>query len=208
MKEYIKGHWQQLLNFYLFANFAGWGVWKTYEYAVQGSLGYVEISFTIQSLILAFVILLRKPHKSVNANLFHQAVALAAFMSGAGFMGQPVSGGDLSRTISEIIIFMANIIGIVTLLNLGRSFGILIAFRELKSSGLYGVVRHPMYGTDILLRIGFLASHMNPVTILLFIFSTSCYLYRAVLEERYLCGYPEYKAYMEKVRYRFIPFVF
>ena len=94
------------------------------------------------------------------------------------------------------------------LLNLGRSFGILIAYREVKSRGLYGIIRHPMYATDILLRIGFTINHCTPFTVIAFIASTGCYVYRAILEERFLIQQPEYREYMHRVKYRFIPFVF
>jgi protein-S-isoprenylcysteine O-methyltransferase Ste14 len=100
------------------------------------------------------------------------------------------------------------VLGVVTLLNLGRSFGILIAFREVKSRGLYGIIRHPMYATDILLRMGFLINHFNLFILIVFIASTVCYVYRAILEERFLIYQPEYREYMHRVKYRFIPFVF
>jgi protein-S-isoprenylcysteine O-methyltransferase Ste14 len=122
-------------------------------------------------------------------------------------MGQPATGSLVAKQISQVVIFCANVLGVATLLNLGRSFGILIAFRELKSYGLYGRVRHPMYATDILLRIGFLINHFNLFTVLVFIISTGCYVYRAILEERFLSQQPEYREYMNRVRYRFIPFV-
>jgi protein-S-isoprenylcysteine O-methyltransferase Ste14 len=77
-----------------------------------------------------------------------------AFFSGAAFMGQASSGPPMARTISEILMVVSSLLGIVTLVALGKSFGILIAVREVKSSGIYSIVRHPMYATDILLRIG------------------------------------------------------
>jgi protein-S-isoprenylcysteine O-methyltransferase Ste14 len=100
------------------------------------------------------------------------------------------------------------VLGAVCLLNLGRSFGILIALREVKTGGLYSVVRHPMYGTDILLRIGFLVSHLNWRTAAVFVLSTACYVYRAFLEERFLSQGAEYREYVRRVPYRFLPRVY
>jgi protein-S-isoprenylcysteine O-methyltransferase Ste14 len=208
LKEFLKKHWQLLLNIYLFLNFAGWGIWQAYQYYLKGTLGYVEMSFTIQSLLVAVIFLIRKPHQVVNKNLLHQAVATIAFCSGAAFIGQPATGNPLTNHISQVVIFFANVLGVATVVNLGRSFGILIAFRELKSHGLYGIVRHPMYATDILLRIGFLINHTNLFTVIVFIISTGCYVYRAILEERFLIQTPGYREYMQRVKYRFIPFVF
>ena len=204
----MKKHRSLILNIYLFVNFAGWGLWQTYQYHLKGTLGYVEISFTIQSLLVGVIILIRKPHQAFHKNPLHQAIAIIAFCSGAAFMGQPATGNPLANQVSQVIIFCANVLGVVTLLNLGRSFGILIAYRELKSHGLYGMVRHPMYATDILLRMGFLINHFNLFTLIVFIASTVCYVYRAILEERFLMHQPEYREYMHRVKYRFIPFVF
>jgi protein-S-isoprenylcysteine O-methyltransferase Ste14 len=64
-----------------------------------------------------------------------------------------------------------------------------------------------MYATDMLLRVGFLISHFNLFTVIVFIVSTGCYVYRAILEERFLMRQLEYRDYMKRVRYRFIPFV-
>ena len=207
MKEFLKKHRHLILNIYLFLSFAGWGIWQTYQYHLKGTLGYVEISFTIQSLLVGVIILIRKPHQVFHTNLLHQAVAIIAFCSGAAFIGQPATGNPLANHISQVVIFFANVLGVATVINLGRSFGILIAFRELKSHGLYGIVRHPMYATDILLRIGFLINHTNLFTVIVFIISTGCYVYRAFLEERFLIQQPEYREYMQRVKYRFIPFV-
>jgi protein-S-isoprenylcysteine O-methyltransferase Ste14 len=208
LKEFLKKHRSLILNIYLFLSFAGWGIWQTYQYHLKGTLGYVEISFAIQSLLVGVIILSRRPHQVFHTNLLHQGVAIIAFCSGAAFIGQPATGNPLAKHISQVIILTANMFGVVTLLNLGRSFGILIAFRELKSHGLYGIIRHPMYATDILLRMGFLINHFNLFTLIAFIASTGCYVYRAILEERFLIYQPEYREYMHRVKYRFIPFVF
>jgi len=206
--KFLQSHGQLLINIYLFLNFAGWCLWQTYQGLVAGNFGYVEISFTIEALVLAVIVLLRKPHQAIETNWFNQAVALAAFLSGAAFVGQPATATGITQTVSEIVVLIATVVGFLALLSLGRSFGILIAFREVKATGLYAIVRHPMYGTDILLRTGFVISHFTPFTVAVFMASTTCYVYRALLEERFLSQQPEYQAYMQKVRYRFIPWVF
>ena len=197
-----------LLNIYLFINVLGFAGWQGYSLYRSGELDYVDIGFILQNLVLAGVILTRRRHRVFNGNWAHQAVAAVAFFSGIAFMGQPTTAEGGLLITSRIITLTANLLGIATLFNLGRSFGILIAFRAIKTHGLYGIVRHPMYATDILLRIGFVVSHFNPFTIILFILSTGCYIYRAILEERFLAVQPEYRSYMDRVRYRFIPLIF
>ena len=208
MKEFIIKHRQLIFNIYLALIFTGWAGYNLYKSITAEKLNYVETSFTIQNVLLITLILIRWEHKGVDKNIINQTVALIAFLSGAAFMGQPASGGPIAMAGSNIIIFIANVFGIIIMLNLGRSFGILIAFRKIKTGGFYSIVRHPMYGTDILLRIGFIISHLNWFTSIVFIISTSLYVYRAILEERFLGLQPGYQEYMSKVKYRFIPYIY
>lgn len=198
----------KILNYYLALNVVAFVAWGIYGAVSEGRFDYREAGFAAQNILLAVLFIARKNPVETDSSLLNQAVAIVAFCSGALFMGRPSTGDPLILNISSTIIFAANVLGFVTLLNLGKSFGILIAYREVKSSGLYSVVRHPMYGTDILLRIGYLTSHFNGLTAALFVLSSGCYVYRAMLEERFLGKRAEYRDYMARVRYRFIPYVF
>jgi len=81
--------------------------------------------------------------------------------------------------------------------------------QQVVSTGLYGIVRHPMYmGAIILLLFTPIAlgSYYGLIPVLAL---TVVIIYRAIDEEEdlkeNLVGYTEY---CEKVKYRFIPFVF
>jgi len=206
--KYVKTHYQFLINVYLFINFFGYTMYQLYMVIKTGHASFVEISFIVQNVILSFVVIIRIPHKTIDHSVFHQIIALVAFFSGAAFMGQPSTSDSTLVAVSTVVTAAANVIGIITLLNLGKSFGILIALRKVKRHGAYGLIRHPMYFSDILLRCGFLVSHFNVFVVIMFVVSTACYVYRAILEERHLSERKEYRAYMTRVRYRFIPFIF
>ena len=202
-------HRRQLaINVVLFLLFAVCVLHQVYTAWREQRLDYVEIAFALQNVIMVVFILIRVDAKAIDRSYLHQMVAVIAFMSGVVIMGQPQTGGPTARTVSEVVTFLANVLGAFTLLNLGRSFGILIAFRKIKTSWLYSVVRHPMYGTDLLLRIGFVISHFSIFTVSVCISTAAIYIYRAMLEERFLSQQPEYREYMKRVRYRFIPYVF
>jgi protein-S-isoprenylcysteine O-methyltransferase Ste14 len=208
LRTYLKENWQYLVNIYLFLNFLGWTLYHAYTVVKENRVNYVEVSFMVQNVILTSLVIVRRPHKGIDRNVMNQLVAIVAFMSGALFYGQPATNYRNLVLISGGFVFASNFIGVFTLLNLGRSFGILIAVRQVKTSGLYSVIRHPMYLTDILLRIGYLVSHCNFFTVAVFVVSTGCYVWRSVLEERFLSQYDDYRDYMKRVRYRFIPFIF
>ena len=197
-----------ILNIYLALNIAVWIIWKIYQSYKNNAFGFIEISFAVQNLVMLLMILFRTPHIKFDKNIFNQSIAVIAFMSGLVFMGQPQSSNPDVISWSRSIVLLANILGIISLINLGRGFGILIAFRSIKTKGLYAVVRHPMYTTDILLRCGYIISHFNPFTAVMFLVSTACYVYRAILEEKFLISIPEYQSYSTKVKYRFFPYLF
>jgi protein-S-isoprenylcysteine O-methyltransferase Ste14 len=197
-----------LTNLVLLVALGGAAAHASYQAWRAGRFDYVEASFAIQTLVMLFFILVRRPHQALDPTPWHQAVALVAFGSGVFFLGQPPSGGPVAHHASQGITLVANLLGIIVTLNLGRSFGILIALREVRTGGLYSLVRHPMYATDILLRVGYLVSHLGVRTVALFVLSTGAYVWRALLEERFLAQSPEYQAYRERVRWRFLPGIF
>lgn len=197
-----------LTNLVLLVALGGAAAHASYQAWRAGRFDYVEASFAIQTLVMLFFILVRRPHQALDPTPWHQAVALVAFGSGVFFLGQPPSGGPVAHHASQGITLVANLLGIIVTLNLGRSFGILIAVRKVQTGGLYRVIRHPMYATDILLRVGYIVSHFTLLNLGIVVASALCYGYRAVLEERFLSQWPEYQEYRERVRYRFIPGVF
>jgi protein-S-isoprenylcysteine O-methyltransferase Ste14 len=164
----------------------------------------LDISFRTQNTIMALMILFRSYHREVHKNCLHQLVALAAFFSGAMMPGI----GDGLKGIGASVAITANLIGIASLFSLNRSFGILIARREIKTKGLYSIVRHPMYNSDILLRVGYVIGYFSWLNLGLVMISSALYVLRARLEEGFLVKTPEYENYMKKVKYRFIPGVY
>jgi protein-S-isoprenylcysteine O-methyltransferase Ste14 len=90
-------------------------------------------------------------------------------------------------------------------LALGRSFGLMPANRGVVSSGIYRVVRHPIYAGYLVTHAAFLAAHPTPINLLLLFVSDVSLLVRAVYEERTLALDPAYRAYMDRVRWRIAP---
>lgn len=203
--EWLKRHRERLINLYLFINVAGFVIWQGYGIARSSGLNLIELSFLLQNLVLAGIVLLRRDPIAIDKNPWHQVVALVAFFSGLAFMGRTSTGGPLAHQLSQGLLLGSNLLGVLSLLYLGKSFGILIACREVRSHGVYRWLRHPMYTSDMLLRVGYMISHFSFFTLSLVVLSSACYVYRAILEERFLIQQPEYRDYMARVRYRFVP---
>ena len=91
---------------------------------------------------------------------------------------------------------------------IGRSFGLLPANRGIVSSGLYRVVRHPIYAGYLTTHVAFVAANPTMWNILLLLAADLALLRRAVCEEDTLARDPEYRAYMQRVRWRICPGIF
>jgi len=174
----------------------------------KGKFDYVEASFAIQTTVVLGFILLRRPAKGVDPDVRHQLVALMAFGSAALFVTEPRTENPSLLLAAKITMMVTNVLGLATVLNLGRSFGILIALRRVETRGLYSIIRHPMYFTDILLRVGLVLQVPHILNIVLALVSSGLYVKRALLEEAFLSKDPDYRAYMQRVRYRLVPFIF
>lgn len=97
---------------------------------------------------------------------------------------------------------------IISLLSLGRSFGIIPANRKVVRSGVYRFIRHPMYISEILFYTGFVVGNPTLRNMILIVLVLTGQIWRAISEEALLCSDPSYRVYMQRVRYRFIPGVF
>ena len=103
-----------------------------------------------------------------------------------------------------LVIFAAGL-SLVTLLTLGRLFGVRPAVRGLATSGPYRFVRHPMYLSYILADIGYNLEEWNFITLLLVLVGWAALVYRIYAEERLLSQHSRWQGYAASVRSRLLP---
>lgn len=88
---------------------------------------------------------------------------------------------------------------------LGRSFGIVAANRGVRTRGPYRVVRHPLYAAYLVTYVGYLLSYPRLLNVAVVAVTTAVMVARALAEEHLLAADPEYRAYRERTRWRFLP---
>jgi len=93
----------------------------------------------------------------------------------------------------------------VSLLTLGRMFGIRPALRGLVTTGPYALVRHPIYLSYIVEDIGYNLQEWNAGTALIVVVGWASLIYRIRAEERILALDEEWPKYASSVRYRLLP---
>jgi protein-S-isoprenylcysteine O-methyltransferase Ste14 len=110
-----------------------------------------------------------------------------------------------SPAVGLALVMLAAGLSLVSLLAMGKLFGIRPALRGLVTSGPYRFVRHPMYLSYVLADIGYNLQEWNSVTLLLVLVGWASLVYRIHAEERILSQHAKWPAYVVSVRYRLFP---
>jgi protein-S-isoprenylcysteine O-methyltransferase Ste14 len=103
------------------------------------------------------------------------------------------------------LVTLAAGLSLVSLLAMGRRFGVRPALRDLVTSGPYRFVRHPMYLSYILGDIGYNLQEWNFGTILLVSGGWASLVYRIHVEEQVMSQHARWPTYVALVRYRLFP---
>jgi protein-S-isoprenylcysteine O-methyltransferase Ste14 len=114
-------------------------------------------------------------------------------------------GGEIAAT---TLILLGTTLAAYVLTQLGRSFSVMAEARRLVTSGVYRIVRHPLYVAEEIAAIGFVIQFLSYGTLLLLAVHVGFQLRRMRNEEAILIRtFPEYGAYKEKTA-RLIPGVY
>jgi protein-S-isoprenylcysteine O-methyltransferase Ste14 len=161
------------------------------------SFGVVAVSTLFLALFLA-----RRPAQSETVSLPLWVLGIAG--TALPLLLRPSDAPGVGHAGAAL-----QIVGLVclalALLSLRRSFAVVPANRGIRDGGLYRIVRHPVYLSELVVLLGVVVS--NPTTANAAILVCECALQfaRACAEERFLSADPAYRAYRERVRYRLIP---
>jgi protein-S-isoprenylcysteine O-methyltransferase Ste14 len=122
---------------------------------------------------------------------------------------QPALVAALSPELVTVLLSAAGLsVVIAGKLSLGRSFGLMPANRGVVSSGLYRLVRHPIYMGYLITHTGFLLANPTMWNILMVVGADLALMRRAVCEEQTLAKDDAYRSYQQTVRWRVLPGVF
>lgn len=92
-------------------------------------------------------------------------------------------------------------------LSLNRSFGIAPENRGIKETGMYRLLRHPMYSGYLLAETGFVISNFSAFNVTILITAAIFLVLRLQAEERLLTEDKSYRTYSQQTRWKLIPYV-
>lgn len=104
------------------------------------------------------------------------------------------------QIVSTLLVITGTILSIMCLRRLGRSFSIMASARELVTRGPYSIVRHPLYGAELISVIGVIMAHGSGLAIAVGGLWLALQYQRARFEEHVLRqAFPAYQQYAERV---------
>lgn len=109
---------------------------------------------------------------------------------------------------ARYLLAVGSLLQIAGLLSLNRSFGLVAAQREIKTGGVYRVIRHPLYASYLISLSGYLLANTSSANTVTYVATMSMMVARLLREERFLSTDVRYRVYMRQVKYRLLPFIF
>jgi protein-S-isoprenylcysteine O-methyltransferase Ste14 len=137
----------------------------------------------------------------------------ARLLTALSMLGPPLLQPTIvAPLLPQAITVAASVVGLAIViagkLTLGRSFGLMPANRGIVSSGVYRIVRHPIYLGYLLTHVAFLIATPSAWNIAALFAADAALLARAICEEKTLSRDERYRAYQQTVRWRVCPGVF
>jgi protein-S-isoprenylcysteine O-methyltransferase Ste14 len=158
-----------------------------------------------EALVVALTVIRRS---ATTVDRTWKARILTTFATFAPPLARPGSVALLGETYTIAIAGIGLIIVVLGKLSLGRSFGLVPANRGIVSTGMYRVVRHPIYLGYLITHAGFVLANPTMWNLPLLLVADVALLFRAVCEEQTLARDDAYRDYMTRVQWRVIPGVF
>src|SRR5215468_136854 len=163
--------------------------------------------YVLQHLLVLGIALTRRPPQVQDRSLSSAAAVIVSY-------GYPyaqviylnwIPGNPGWSEAGFVLVALSTVLSLVSLLTLGRLFGVRPALRGLMTKGPYRIVRHPMYLSYVVSDIGYNLQEWSPVTVLLVLAGWVSLIYRIHAEECVLALDAAWPAYKGLVRYRLIP---
>jgi protein-S-isoprenylcysteine O-methyltransferase Ste14 len=171
--------------------------------------GLPLIASMLNTSVLIVTMLIRRPPKRVTPNPWYWLLAFVAsywlvFILFFLQKGKPLT----ANWITDALAVLGLVIMLWARLSLGRNIGLVPAQRELVHSGAYAFMRHPVYTGLLVTSIAFVLRAYSPLNALLMGLGVFWFIpIKSLVEENFLRADPQYAAYMQRVRARWIPFV-
>lgn len=160
-----------------------------------------RVSALVFLTLVVFLTVLRLPPKSISAGIEPRLTSIAGTFCLMFLVVLPVGTPGVGlRALAGSLVVVGTVLSIWCAINLGRSFSIMAAARQLVVHGPYSIVRHPLYATEAITGLGSVLLSWSIWAGLLFAIWCGLQYRRMLNEEQTLrATFPEYDDYANKV---------
>jgi sterol desaturase/sphingolipid hydroxylase (fatty acid hydroxylase superfamily)/protein-S-isoprenylcysteine O-methyltransferase Ste14 len=168
-------------------------LWGLAMFSQAISLGFI--------LLILYYTITRLPPTNSAAGLAPRITAIAGtFVMTFLVIMPPDPVSEPMRILSTLLVTVGAAASMWALHQLGRSFSIMASSRELKTQGVYALVRHPLYAAEVMMIIGVVLGHGSIAAYGLGALWLVLQVRRAQYEELVLrATFPEYTEYASRV---------
>jgi len=159
-----------------------------------------------QETIITILFLTRRPTQSVSQRWQDWLVGIVG--SFAPLLIRPYGPPTAIADAGHWMQIAGLAISTISLLSLGRSYGIIAANRGIKTSGAYRIVRHPMYVGHMICLVGYAMMFQTPRNAAIVGTTIFALVMRIRAEERILMIYYDYCQNAKRVKWRLVPGVY
>ncbi len=154
-----------------------------------------------ETIVAVFLVIRRDPDETLHS---WQTWVTTTCGTLAPLLLRPVDA-TADVLIGNVFQISGFLLQIFALLALNRCIGLLPAYRGVKSSGLYGLVRHPLYMAYVITFIGYLFNNPSLGNLGIVLGGAGFLVMRIRYEEMLLCKYADYVDYASKTRWHLMP---
>ena len=159
--------------------------------------------------LVVILTVFRRPAGAVDRSVKARTLMVISLIGPILVSPAPASVPTLLPAFATVAISVCGLlVVIVGKVSLGRSFGLMPANRGVVSTGVYRLVRHPIYMGYLISHAAFCAANPTIGNLLILGGADAALLVRAVCEERTLAQDSAYREYQQQVRWRVMPGVF
>ena len=176
--------------------------------ALLKGFDFTQLLWLIYNVTISLLFLIRIKPTVVSMNPIHWAVALITSFSGFFFVKESAENNSILLFIAGALILFAILQGILTAVVLGKSYDFLPALRHVKTKYIYQIIRHPMYLSSIIIKLGYVLKNFSVYNVLLLIVIVVLYNKRSKYEESIMSNDNKYVDYLRQVKYRFVPGIY
>ena len=176
---------------------------------IIGQIEYilVEIPYIVGLTLQVWYILTRPKPIAADISIPTICVVVLSIIIPFSYYKLPIVSEKFELLIITMS-FACSLLFLWSVIHLHRNFAVLPTYRSSITKGPYGFVRHPIYSSYLLLDLVFVISVFDVLWCVVWVLEFISLFMRTLLEEKLLTqNSNSYKSYMNRVKYRLIPFI-